>query len=177
MTPSVVTIVIFFVFLGVVSLLVVWYFFHVVSMLRGAPYVESKKKNIEFAKAVLANQKKIADIGSGDGSVLLALAETTRAELHGYEINPLLVLYTKWRIKRAGLASRVFVHWQDIWSQNFHSFDGIYVYMLPSFLGRLSSKLKTKLPPQALIVSACFPFRDQKPLHATESAFLYTIEK
>lgn len=161
----------------ILIILCIWYFFHIVSMLHGAPYVKSPEASIDFAITALADRKKIADIGSGNGQVLLELASIKNAELHGFEINPLLVLRTWWRIKQAGLQSRVFVHWGNLWNQNFSSFDGVYVYILPAILPRLSKKLTQELPSGALILSAAFPFLDRQPIASTPRAFLYRNER
>ena len=53
------------------------------------------------------------DIGSGDGVVLMAAAQQG-ARAIGYEINPFLVLISRWRLRKL---SGVRVHWANIWRQ------------------------------------------------------------
>lgn len=159
----------------VLTILCVYFFFHAVSMLRGAPYVVSQIENIRFATTALIDRKCIADIGSGDGTVLLALARTTQAELHGYEINPFLVWIARWRVWRSGFAPRVHFHWSNLWQVNFSPFDGIYLYGLPPIMPALGTKLRRELAPGTLVVSAAFPFPGWQPILIGGKIFLYQI--
>lgn len=76
---------------------IVWSFFN-------APYAPSVKNRLD-AMLDLANIQpgdKAVDLGSGDGRVVIAMAQAG-AEAHGYEINPWLVLWSRYAIRRAGL--------------------------------------------------------------------------
>lgn len=66
-------------------------------VLRGAPYVPTKKRQLERALDSLyplSDKDVLVDIGSGDGIVLRAAAKRG-ARAIGYELNPLLVLVSK----------------------------------------------------------------------------------
>ena len=63
----------------------------------GAPYVPSKKRDIERAFTelyALGSQDVLVDIGSGDG-IVLRLASSKGAHAIGYELHPLLVWISK----------------------------------------------------------------------------------
>lgn len=91
--------------LGVLTLLLV---FGLTAFI-GAPYVPSRAVDVQrlFQRDVpLKKDDVVLDIGSGDGAVLAAAAEAG-AWVIGYEINPLLVLVSRWRLRRFGKKARV----------------------------------------------------------------------
>lgn len=85
----------------------------------GAPYVPTKRREAHGAftqlRPLTANDV-VLDIGSGDGAVLAEVC-ARGARAVGYEINPLLVLLTHWRLRRYGAACRVVV--RDFWRTPF----------------------------------------------------------
>lgn len=81
---------------------------------RGAPYVPSRKVYINQALSELyaLNEKDVlVDIGSGDGVVLREVAKIG-ARAVGYEINPILVIISRFLSRKYG---RVSVHLVDFW--------------------------------------------------------------
>lgn len=83
-------------------MIVVWLILAIVVMFgivvfRGAPYVPSKPRDLARAFEELyplSSEDLLVDIGSGDGMVLRA-ASRRGARAVGYELNPILVLITK----------------------------------------------------------------------------------
>ena len=70
--------------------------------LTGAPYVPSlvKELRLAFTKLYpLSKKDLIVDLGSGDG-VVLKVANEFGAKCFGIELNPFLVLFTKWRFRK-----------------------------------------------------------------------------
>lgn len=81
---------------------------------RGAPYVPTRSKDLERAfddLYAIGGDDVLVDIGSGDGKVL-RLASARGAKAIGYEINPFLVLISKWLSRRD---QRVKVRFADFW--------------------------------------------------------------
>lgn len=97
-----------------------WLFFMVIALFGfvvffGAPYVPSKRGEVVRAFEELyplAPDDTLVDIGSGDG-IVLRLAAQRGAKAVGYEINPLLVLVSRW-LSRSH--PRVTVHLASFWS-------------------------------------------------------------
>ncbi|MNH50397.1 hypothetical protein D3C73_20110 [compost metagenome] len=84
-------------------------------VLRGAPYVPTKKRDLEQAFDELYPLNKtdvLVDIGSGDG-VVLRQAAKRGAKAVGYELNPLLVLISKLLARRYG--SLITIRLVDFW--------------------------------------------------------------
>lgn len=81
---------------------------------RGAPYVPSRARDIEGAFEhlyPLGPSDLVVDVGSGDGIVLRAAARRG-AQALGYELNPLLVLVSRWLSRHQ---PRVRVKLADAW--------------------------------------------------------------
>ena len=65
---------------------------------RGAPYVPSQKRYVRQAfdeLYPLGIKDVLVDVGSGDG-IVLRLAAERGAQAIGYELNPLLVIISRW---------------------------------------------------------------------------------
>lgn len=83
-------------------------------VVRGAPYVPSKPKDIQRAfdeLYPLSERDTLVDIGSGDGIVLRAAARR-QATAIGYELNPILVVIARFLSRNQ---PNVTVYWADFW--------------------------------------------------------------
>lgn len=141
---------------------------------RGPFYVPTRKKYVPRIIAMLGVKpgEKIADLGSGDGRLLIALAEAG-AEAHGYEHNPLLVLKTKQAFKKRGLEGKAFVYVSNFWNVDVSLFDGLIIYGIPYMMSRLEEKLRKELKPGARVVSYSFPFPNWEPAAKEKAVYLY----
>jgi len=128
--------------------------FSVVPMIRGAYYLGTKRGTLEqmLLLAEVQPGERAVDIGSGDGRIVIALAKAG-AEAYGYEINPVLVWWSRRKIRNARLQERAFVYWKNFWSQNFSSFDIVTVYGIPYIMKELEQRLQKELKPSARVVS------------------------
>jgi SAM-dependent methyltransferase len=82
---------------------------------RGAPYVPSKKGDIKRAfdeLYPLSSRDLVVDIGSGDG-IVLRQAAIRGAHAVGYELNPVLVLISRWFSRNQ---PNVKIHLADFWA-------------------------------------------------------------
>jgi hypothetical protein len=118
--------------------------------------------------------ERAADLGSGDGRVVIALA-LKGAEAHGYEVNPVLVAISRRRIAQRGLGGRAFIHWGNFWRTNLSRYELITVFQVGFIMGRLETKLKRELSPGARIVSHYWRFPGLTPEHAQGSIYRYRI--
>ena len=144
------------------------------SIVSGAPFVPSKHRAVGDMVS-LANAKtgdKIADLGAGDGRLLIAFAKMG-VEAHGYEINPFLVLWARYKVKKLGLTNLVFMHWKSFWGVNLSGFNIVAVYGIKWIMGRLENKLQVELHPGARIVSNLYPFPTWEPAEKFRSVYLY----
>lgn len=162
----------FFVLISLVYFIFSLLFLH--SIIRGAPYVpvqrRTLKKMIELAD--IKSGQKAVDLGSGDGRIVIALAKAG-AVAYGYEINPILVWWTKRKIKKEGLEGKAFVFQKNIWDENFSSFDIVTLFGIRKIMKDLSVKLEKELKPGAKIISYGFSFPDRQYIRKEEGVFLY----
>ena len=158
---------------GVVFYLVFFVFF---PLARGAIYDPSSpvQTSLMVDLADVRPGEKAADLGSGDGRVLIALAGRG-AEAHGYEVNPVLVLLSRRNIRRAGLERKAFVHWRSFWRADLSPFSLITVFQVDFVMGRLETKLKRELPDGARIVSHHWRFLDWPPETVRGDMYLYRV--
>jgi len=144
--------------LTIIILLFIYLFCAAVTALRGAPYVASSDEKVEKAitLAGVAPGMKVVDLGSGDGRVVIELAKRG-CVAYGYEINPFLVLRSRYRIKKAGLQGKAFVCWKNFWKKDLSSFDLIFVYGISPIMKGLDKKLRRELKPGTKIISVTYP--------------------
>lgn len=111
---------------------------------RGAPYVPSQKRYIKQAFQdlyPLSSKDLLVDIGSGDGIVLRQAAKFG-AQTVGYEINPLLVLLSKFISRRQPLIS---IKLADYWKSSFpDATTVVYVFAVTRDVKRVMEKIQNE---------------------------------
>jgi hypothetical protein len=143
---------------------------------RGAIYVpSSREKALLLAElSGAAGGERAADLGSGDGRVVIALARRG-AEAHGFEVNPILVMLARRNIRRAALQERAFIHWKSFWSSDLSGFDVLTLFQGSFVMRRLEAKLRKELAPGARIVSDFWGFPTLAPEKTDGTVFVYRI--
>lgn len=139
------------IFLLVQLLFVIFLFYLCIAFVSGAPFVPTVHKAAISMISLARIQKGdiVYDLGSGNGKLLL-LASRLGARATGYEINPLLVLYSSLR----GAKTK----WKNFWSADVHDADVVFIYLLPWKMDRLAAKLKKECKKGTIIVSNSFIF-------------------
>lgn len=150
----------------------------VYAMVRGAPYAPLGKQKIATMLNLLnvKSSERAVDLGSGDGRLVITLAKKG-VIAYGYEINPLLVLIAKWKIRKLGLQNNAHIYWSDFWGKNLSSFDIATVYLAPHSMKAVESKLRRELKPNARVAVNYFPFPTWTPKKTIEKIYLYQQEK
>jgi len=166
-----------FVFLALLAGVIMLFRLRTILFFGGAPFVASSRANI--AKAIsLAEIKphdRVADLGSGDGLVLFAAAQTQAGEIVGFEIDPLLVASSLRDAKKKGLEKRVRIETRNFWNADLSPFDVVFVFQIPYAMPRLAEKLKRELKPGSRVISNNFRFKDWTPAAQDGDVFLYLI--
>lgn len=140
----------------------------------GAPFAPSAKKGVQ-KMIELATIKKgdiAVDLGSGDGRIVIALAKAG-AEAHGYEINRLLVWYSKMKIKMAGLEDKAFIHRGNFFKEDLSRFNVVMIFGIFYIMDELSKKLATELKPDSTIVCNNFSLPNWEPIIKEGKFFVY----
>ena len=125
----------------------------------GAPFIPSyRRKNkiqgiIDYVSTI-APGKKMVDVGSGDGRVVIEFAKKG-FDATGIEFNPFLVFWSRLNIKRLGLKNARIIR-QNFWKADFSDYDVIFIFQLTSVNLLLVDKFRQELKTGAVIVSAGF---------------------
>jgi ribosomal protein L11 methylase PrmA len=143
------------------------------TFVRGAPFVPTDKATIQLLLSYVKKGKNFADIGSGDGRVVLACAQAG-AQAYGYEMNPILVAWSYLTIYLKGLRKTAVIHRKNFWNCDFSSYDVIFVYGIPYIMPRLEKKLRRELKKGAIVISNKFDFPEWKYTKHVSSVYVYT---
>ncbi|MCW8965184.1 MAG: class I SAM-dependent methyltransferase, partial [Candidatus Pacearchaeota archaeon] len=116
---------------------------------------------------------KMVDLGSGDGRIVIAFAKKG-IEAHGYEINPILVLYSKYKIRKLKL-NNAKIFWKSFWKANLDSYDIIVLFQYKSLMNKIYFKLKKELKKSAKIISYHWKFYNLDIKKKTGDVYLYSL--
>lgn len=142
-------------------------------ILRGAPYVPTLKMQVDDVLDLLDLQKgqTMLELGSGDGRLLAAAAKRGIYTV-GYELNPLLVAWTKLRYWK--YRSHIRIIWGDYWMHDWPPSDGMYVFLLQRYMDKLDNHVihyADKKPYK--VVSNGFHIPSKQPAKTRKSLKLY----
>jgi len=138
----------------------------------GAPFLPTLSPKVEAALDLVDLKKgqTLLELGSGDGRVLKAAAERGWKAV-GYELNPLLVIYSKivtWRYRRD-----VKIYWANFWRRPWPPADGIFVFLLQPYMEKLNRKIVQECGKGVKLVSFVFTIESRKPVVAQPKTGLY----
>ena len=148
------------------------------TIIGGVPYLATDRKRvmhmIELAK--IKKGEKVVDLGSGDGRIVIAMAQKG-AKAHGYELNLLYIVISKWNIRKHHLENIAHIHWQNFFTTDLSSFDVITCFGIPYVMDRIEKKLYKEVRPKSRIVINSFPFKKWRYTQRNDHIFLYTKSK
>jgi 16S rRNA A1518/A1519 N6-dimethyltransferase RsmA/KsgA/DIM1 with predicted DNA glycosylase/AP lyase activity len=166
----------FFLIAGVILGAVMVAMVTLLPLIHGAPFVRSaddRLKNILKLSQVKKGEKA-ADIGAGDGKIVIALARAG-AEAHGYEINPILVKKGQKKIRELGLEGKAFMHLQSMWKVDYSPYSLITIYGTTYIMHRMERKLDKDLKKGTKVVSNYFTFPNWEPAKKLDQVLLYVV--
>lgn len=142
----------------------------------GAPFLPTLKDRVPEA-IELANLKPgqtLLELGSGDGRVLVAAAKSGINSV-GYELNPLLVMYSK--IRTVKYRKKIKIIWGNYWKKQWPKADGIFVFLLQPYMQKLDTKIIQNYPEGVKLVSFAFTVPNKKPSKEIKGMYLYLYKK
>ncbi|XP_066536941.1 ATP synthase subunit C lysine N-methyltransferase isoform X2 [Hoplias malabaricus] len=95
--------------------------------------------------------------------VIAAAKEGYRAV--GFELNPWLVFYSRYRAWREGVHHQTSFHISDLWKVSFAQFSNVVIFGVPQMMEQLEAKLQSELQTSAKVVACRFPFPTWTPDH------------
>ncbi len=105
----------------------------------------------------------VADLGSGDGRIVIAAARKYGARGLGIELDAKLVDVSRENARRAGVADRVSFVQGDVLEADFSKASVVMVYLLPGLIDRLEPRFLSQLKPGTRIVSHSFRMASWRP--------------
>lgn len=138
----------------------------------GAPFLPTLSEHIPRALDLidLKQGQTLLELGSGDGRVLAAAAERGLRAV-GYEINPILVMISRFRTRKYG--DRVQVIRGNYWTKSWPHVDGIFVFLLQPYMQKLDKKITQQYNTHIKLVSFAFHIPDREPTKKRLGLFLY----
>ncbi|RJS88849.1 class I SAM-dependent methyltransferase [Candidatus Bathyarchaeota archaeon] len=158
----------------------------IVKFLSEFPYLCSPIQVIDKALEIadLSRNDIFADLGCGDGAVLLRAAERFRVFCVGFEINPILVQVARRRIESAGLQDLIDIVHSDLFLADLSRFSVIYIYPSPLVTKKLSRKISIECRKGTRVLVHDYPLRFLQPAKVvklpggpihTHTLYLYKI--
>lgn len=141
----------------------------------GAPFLPTLTPQVKNALDLIDLKKgqALLELGSGDGKILIAAAERG-IRVIGYELNPLLVIYSWLRTRRYG--KLVTVKWANFWYVKLPKTDGIFVFLLQPYMKKLDNKIVQEARKPVKLVSFAFYIPDKEPTAENNGMYLYTYK-
>lgn len=127
----------------------------------GAPYVPTRKLDVEEIFKNIKNSKKskFVDLGSGDGKLVLYAAQLGYQSI-GYEINPILWLISNFRLRKYPNAK---VMLSNMWSADISNANVVFCFLASRYMNKLEKKLNREMQPGSIFVSYVFELPSKKP--------------
>jgi SAM-dependent methyltransferase len=142
----------------------------------GAPYVPSHRGDVRkaFDELYMLGEKDfVVDVGSGDG-IILRMASSRGARAIGYELNPALVMITRFLSRKDG---NVRVVLADFWRAKLPSETTlIYAFAVERDIKKLSIKLQAeadRLDRSFYVITYGSSFTSPTPLRTLGAHYLY----
>ena len=144
-------------------------------VLFGAPYLPVLGPQARTALDLLDMQpgETLLELGSGDGKVLL-LAAQRGISVYGIELNPALVLISRWRTRK--YRDLVTVRWGNFWASEWPEYDAIYIFGLEKIMKKLHTKIVQNSKKTVRLASVGFEVANMQPLEQKNGVFLYRIQ-
>ncbi|MBS7636193.1 class I SAM-dependent methyltransferase [Candidatus Bathyarchaeota archaeon] len=107
------------------------------------PYLPSPTSVIHAALNMVEveSNEVFADLGCGDGSVLIEAAKKFEVFCVGFEVDPALVRLAHKKVENAKLKHLIDIVRSDLFTVDLSRLDVIYVYPFPPIIPKLSEKI------------------------------------
>lgn len=155
----------------------IFYAFSLIAAVYSAPYVGSKKQDIRdmLELADIRPGMKVLELGSGKGTLCVMSAKKGAFAL-GFEINPILIVYSKILSGWHRVGDRAVFKWSDFWKQILPAeTEVVYLYLLPEFMSKVWDKLECELKTGTLVISNGFVFKDRPVCKSKGNIKVYKV--
>ena len=132
---------------------------------KGAPFVATPHEKVKrmITLAHVRATDHVADLGSGDGRLLIAAVEAGAKSAIGFEVHPGLVRLSRRKVKKKGLEDKIEIKRQSLWKADISDIDLFLMYQIPYSMRGIEKKIMQEAKEGARIVSNAFKFPDWEP--------------
>jgi hypothetical protein len=144
----------------------------------GAPWIVTPPKIIHRMLEIgnLKAGQRVADLGAGDGRILITAAKEFKASGFGVEIDPIRTLLAKAFIFCKGVNKKVQVQWRNIFDTNLSGFDMVTMYLTRDTNRMLRGFLEENCDLGTRIVSYAFPIPGWSPIIIDDTYLIFVYE-
>jgi ribosomal protein L11 methylase PrmA len=115
----------------------------------------------------------VADLGSGDGRLVIAAAEKGAARAIGYELDSFWFNVAEEKKRRSLNADKIEFIKKSFWDVDLSEYDVVFLYQGKHILKSLTAKLQKDLKPGSRVVSNSFQLPGWKYTTADRGVYLY----
>ncbi|XP_017744052.1 PREDICTED: protein FAM173B isoform X5 [Rhinopithecus bieti] len=108
----------------------------------------------------------LVDIGSGDGRIVIAAAKEGFTAV-GYELNPWLVWYSRYRAWREGVHGSAKFYISDLWKVTFSQYSNVVIFGVPQMRGHYSKPCSNHVEYFTVTPHRCCSWRKNLNLNLT----------
>ncbi|MFZ5807262.1 MAG: 50S ribosomal protein L11 methyltransferase [Verrucomicrobiota bacterium] len=144
---------------------------------KGAPFWPSSRRKVKemLELAQVREGDCVADLGSGDGRLILAAAEAGAKKATGYEIDPFWLNVAVEKRKRSPHMEKIQFVKQSFWDANLGECNVVFLYQGKHIMRDLNKKLKKELPRGARVISNRHTFPEWTPTKTSSGVHLYIL--
>lgn len=161
-------------------LLIILFIFFGLVVLRGAPYVPSRRKYIYQALTDLypiSKKDVLVDLGSGDGVVLRVAAGLKIKKAIGFELNPILVGLSR----VLSLKNKyIYTYFGDYWIMKLpNDVTVVYVFSTDRDINKTANFIQSesnRLNKTIHLISFAFEVKNKKPVKKLPTYYLYRFD-
>ncbi|MFC1687746.1 hypothetical protein ACFL0L_04140 [Patescibacteria group bacterium] len=151
--------------------------------IKAAPWLPVRSKDMKRIIALSEPEKHdlIYDLGSGDGRILVALAQNSRSRVVGFEISLIPYIFSYLRMFLSGVMRRVEVRFGDFLKRDLSNANLIFCFLTPMAMKKLAPKFRHELKPGTCILSYAFSLpgwvakKVDKPEQDSIPIFVYEV--
>lgn len=160
------------------GILILWYcVLFIYKTKTGSPSVMSKDSHIRKLAKYVKPGMRVADMGCGDATALIAMVAAGAQSGEGWEIEPLVWLRAKLklRIQNSEFRKRIKVRFGDMWGADLSVYDLVYVYQLTRYAPRFVKKCLTEMKKGSIVIANTYPLEGLKLVKRDGELLIYQI--
>ncbi|XP_048509781.1 ATP synthase subunit C lysine N-methyltransferase isoform X1 [Athalia rosae] len=141
------------------------------------PYVPATTQQVDnVLQALKGRSGTLVDLGSGDGRIVFAAARKGFTA-DGVELNPWLVVYSRFIALTQRLSAKVTFFRKDLWKFNLEKYDNVVVFGVEQMMDKVEQKFIAELRSESVIVACRFPLPNLEPIailgHGVDTVWVY----